>query len=621
MSEVKDEKVKCEPTSTMMDAKDSLRLLWTRMMKKKIISEHDHSTELKRCLTTTHLTFMGVGSTVGVGIYVLVGVAAKEYAGPGVLLSFLVAGIVTVINAICFAEFGARIPKTGGTYTYVYESACELLAFLVGWIALVGSLTSGAIAARAWSGYLDSLFNNYIHETTDHYIGKVTLGPPFSEHLDFLACAYEIVVILIISLDVHVSAFISTVSACVSVCVLLFVTVMGLVVGDYSNIINTEHGGFLPFGIGGVMAGIAACFYAFQGFSIICMSAEECKTPGKSIPRAIFSELLIVTLLYVGSSCGLILLVPYSQIDTRAPLPSAFAYKHLEWAKYVVSIGPTLGISNLNILNLYSLSRHVYCMSSDGLFLKAFLSVNRTTKVPVRAAVVMGLLVSVFALLFDISNLVSFNVISIFLSCVISNGILLLSRREEPSSSSEYEENGNVKMDERSLLSTDGPRREPRSGFRGLADRIGLQNLVYLVVFTSLGLGLQLVGGIYDLMHRNVLAFVCLGLLLGLLVFLSVLMATQTGSAKHNGFSMPLVPYLPILSIVINFVLLVAAADVTGFVGYTILVTLGFGIYVALVLFPKTSSDQNVPSGIVEGKREEETSLMNAQDDDYDDYD
>ncbi|XP_046546203.1 cationic amino acid transporter 4-like isoform X2 [Haliotis rubra] len=584
----------------MGGAKDRLWFLLNRMKKKKVISEHDHSTELKRCLTTTHLTFMGVGCTVGVGIYVLVGVAAKEYAGPGVLLSFLMAGLVTVINAICFAEFGARIPKTGATYTYVYESASELLAFLVGWMTLVGYITSGAIAARAWSGYLDSLFNNYIHESTVHTLGKVTLGPPFSESLDFLACAYEIVVIVIISLGVQASAFISTVLAGVSVCVLLFVTIMGLVIGDYRNITNTEHGGFLPFGIGGVMAGTAACFYAFQGFNIICMSAEECKTPGKSIPRAIFSELLIVTLLYVGSSCGLILLVPYSKIDIRAPLPSAFAYKHIEWAKYVVSIGPTLGISNLNILNLYNISRHVYCMSSDGLFMKAFLKVNRTTKVPVRAAVVMGLLVSLFALLFDISNLVSFNVISIFLSFVISNGILLLSRREERSTSSEDAENRNVRTDERPLLSSDGRVSEPRTGFSGLADRIGLLYLVCLVVFTSLGLGLQLVSGIDDLLHGRVLAFVCLGLLLGLLVFLSVLMSTQTGSAKHNGFSMPLVPYLPVLSIVINIVLLAAAANVTGVIGYVILVALGFGIYVALVLFSTTSSGQNSSSSVVE---------------------
>ncbi|XP_067658420.1 cationic amino acid transporter 4-like isoform X2 [Haliotis asinina] len=584
----------------MGGSKERLWYLLNRMRKKKVISEHDHSTELKRCLTTTHLTFMGVGCTVGVGIYVLVGVAAKEYAGPGVLLSFLLAGLVTVINAICFAEFGARIPKTGASYTYVYESACELLAFLVGWMALVGYITSGAIAARAWSGYLDSLFNNNVHESTVQALGKVTLGPPFSESLDFLACAYEIVVIIIISLGVQASAFISTLLAGVSVCVLLFVTIMGLVIGDFRNITNTEHGGFLPYGIGGVLAGTAACFYAFQGFDIICMSAEECKTPSKSIPRAIFSELLIVTLLYVGSSCGLILLVPYSKIDVRAPLPSAFAYKHIEWAKYVVSIGPTLGISNLNILNLYNLSRHVYCMSSDGLFMKAFLKVNRTTKVPVRATVVMGLLVSLFALLFDISNLVSFNVISIFLSFVISNGILLLSRKEERNVRSGCSENRNVSSDEQPLLSSDDRVSEPRTGFSGLADRIGLLYLVCLVVFTSLGLGLQLVSGTDDLLHGRALAFVCLGLLLGLIVFLTALMATQTGPAKHSGFRMPLVPYLPVLSIVINIVLLAAAANVTGVVGYIILVALGFGIYVALVLFPSSSSGQNSSSGNVE---------------------
>ncbi|ESO89936.1 hypothetical protein LOTGIDRAFT_192459, partial [Lottia gigantea] len=359
-----------------------VRGIWDRISRRKIIESHDTTTVLNRYLTTVHLTFMGVGATVGVGIYVLVGVAAKDTAGPGLLISFMLAALLTMINAVIFAEFGARIPTTGASYTYVYESLCEGLAFIVGWLILLGYFTSGAVGCRAWSGYFDSLFDGAVHNLTRELFGTINVGPPLSDHVDIVASLLEIVAMVIVALGIHTSSTVNAVLSMISVGVLLFVTVMGLVLGDISNVVNKDHGGFFPFGFTGVVVATSSCFYAYNGYDVICMSAEESKTPAKSIPRAILIELIIVTLLYAGASFSLMMLTPYYLIDTRAPIPSAFEIRGIIWAKYVVTIGPVLGIGNLSLLNLYSTSRHIYCMSNDGLLLTFCGRVNRRSQVP-----------------------------------------------------------------------------------------------------------------------------------------------------------------------------------------------------------------------------------------------
>ncbi|XP_041378018.1 cationic amino acid transporter 4-like [Gigantopelta aegis] len=534
-----------------------LSKLKTRALQKKTIHQDDHATDLRRSLTTCQLTFIGVGSTVGVGIYLLAGVAAKEYAGPGVLVSFVLAGVVTMVNAVCYAEFGARVPKTGALYTYVYESACEFLAFQVAWIKIIITLTGGAITARAWSGYVDSLFDNIIQNKTTQYLGKVTLGEPFSEKLDFLAFSFELIVIGVISLWVHTSATLTTILAVVISSVLVFVTSMGFVYGDFANIANVDHGGFLPFGFAGVLAGTSACFYAYSGFDTICMSAEEAKTPSKSVPRAIFLEMVLVTLLYAGTACALIMLVPYWKINTTAPIPMAFDSRGIHWATYIVSIGPVLGFSNLVMVNLFNLSRQIYVLAADGLFFSPFLYINKRTKVPLLAVVTLGSIVALNALLFEIKHLVSFNIIGMLLGNMVTGCIVILKRCEERESlttlSSDDVDDLQERITEEHTSLDSGDRiglffeaehngdllalRKPKgSRLESLTNTLTIPGMCIILVVTCFGLALQVVKGYDDVARGSWLALTTMAVTSCLIIFITILLKMKCHEAQHTGF-------------------------------------------------------------------------------------
>ena len=229
---------------------------------------------------------------------------------------------------------------------------------------------SAATGARAWSGFVDSLFNNSIQTFLDAKVGQVDLGPPFSRSLDWMAFLFFLFVTVVVSFNVRCSSIVNTVLAALTTSVLAFVTVAGPIMGDVGRLTDAEHGGFLPYGFGGVITGASAAFFAFNGYDSICIAAEEAADPRRSVPRAILIELLIVTVVYCGAAVGTVSLIPFSEIDLRAPIPSAFEYQGVTWARYLVTIGPIIAITNLSILGLYSGSRIAYRMAEDGLLMK-----------------------------------------------------------------------------------------------------------------------------------------------------------------------------------------------------------------------------------------------------------
>ncbi|XP_055864674.1 cationic amino acid transporter 4-like [Biomphalaria glabrata] len=402
-----------------------LHHLGQRMIQQKVVGENDMKTELRRCLTTPQLTLLGVGNTIGVGIYVMLGVMAKENAGPSVILCFAAAIFVTLMNALVYAEFSTYIPQTGAAYIYFYKVFGEFAAFLCGWLILITFTFASSVGARAWSGMLDSFFNNTIQDQTTKFFGKIQFGMPFAESLDVLAFAFQIAVVIIVSCNVMCSSIINTILGVLTSSVLIFVFIVGIIYGNPENFRNTEHGGFFPFGIVGVIKGTSLALYATSGFDIICLSAEEAKNPAKAIPRAIILELLIVGAVYIGAAVGMLFLIPYWLIDLRSPLPSAFEYVHLPWGKFIVTIGPMFGVTNLQMLGIYSVSRVMYRMSKDGLFLQCFLKVNKKTGVPLNSVVCVGVLTSVTALLFDLSYIVKITVLLMMMNSVMVGTALI----------------------------------------------------------------------------------------------------------------------------------------------------------------------------------------------------
>lgn len=363
-------------------------------------------TSFNRCLSTIDLTLLGLGGMVGSGLYVLTGTVAKETAGPAIVISFIIAGIASLLAALCYAEFGARIPKTGSAYMFTYISVGEIWAFLIGWNVILEYMIGGAAVARAWSGYLDAIFDHKIKNFTETHVGRWHV--PFLAHYpDFLAFSILLVAMAFISFGARFSSWLNHIFSMVSMGVILFILVMGFILARPQNW-SASEGGFAPFGISGIMAGSATCFYAFVGFDVIATSSEEARNPQKAIPRAIAISLSLATGAYILVSMVLTLMVPWHSLDPDSALADAFYRRGYSWAGFIVAVGSICAMNTVLLSNLFSLPRIVYAMAEDGLFFRVFSHVHPRTQVPVVAIVVFGFLMATLALIFDLEALVQF---------------------------------------------------------------------------------------------------------------------------------------------------------------------------------------------------------------------
>lgn len=390
-------------------------------------------TPLKRCLNTFDITLLGIGHMVGAGIYVLTGTVARDLAGPGIILSFMLAGITSMLAALCYAEFGARVPRAGSAYVYTYVSVGEFWAFVIGWNILLEHMIGAASVARAWSGYVDSLCNGAISNFTLATVGQLhedLLG----KYPDFLAFFVCLGYALLLGIGVKGSAFINSFLTLANLMVMGIVIVVGFYYGKIDNWINTEKG-FLPYGISGVVAGAATCFYAYVGFDSIATAGEEAKDPAYSIPLATILSMSVVALGYILVSAALTLMIPYWEINPNAALPEAFSTLGLHWLKVTVTFGALCGMTTTLLGSLFSLPRCIYAMAEDGLIFQFLGKVNRTTQVPVVNLAISGFFSALIALLFDLEKLVEFMSIGTLLAyTIVSASVIILRYRPAISS-------------------------------------------------------------------------------------------------------------------------------------------------------------------------------------------
>ncbi|XP_075687145.1 cationic amino acid transporter 4 [Rhinoderma darwinii] len=408
----------------------------------KTLEDDLMETSFKRCLSTLDLTLLGVGGMVGSGLYVLTGTVAKEIAGPAVVISFLIAGIASLLAALCYAEFGARVPKTGSAYMFTYVSVGELWAFLIGWNVILEYMIGGAAVARAWSGYLDSIFDHKIKNYTESHIG--TWNVQFLAHYpDFLAAGILLFATAFISFGVRVSSWLNHIFAAISMGVIIFILIFGFILADPKNW-SAEHGGFAPFGFSGIMSGTATCFYAFVGFDVIAASSEEARNPQKAIPIATAVSLGLATGAYILVSAVLTLMVPWNTLIPDSALSDAFFRRGYSWAGFIVAVGSICAMNTVLLSNLFSLPRIVYAMAEDGLLFQFFAKVNPTTKVPLIGIVVFGILMAFLALIFDLEALVQFLSIGTLLAYTFVAASIIVLRfqqeKAEPSDGAEQEQ-------------------------------------------------------------------------------------------------------------------------------------------------------------------------------------
>lgn len=261
---------------------------WFQSFKRKkcIDPQSITKTELARCLTTLDLTFLGIGSTLGAGLYVVAGEVARSIAGPAVVLSFFIAAVASVLSGLCYAEFGARVPKAGSAYIYSYVTVGELCSFIIGWNLILEYVIGASSVARAWSSYFDSLIDDAIRNFTTSHVGEIQT-PSGLIYPDFFAFCILILITSVLTIGVKSSSRFNSVFTGINILVIIFVTSVGLYFARYSN----WRRDFMPFGFSGVVSGAATCFYAFVGFDIIASTGEEAENPRKSIPISIILSL------------------------------------------------------------------------------------------------------------------------------------------------------------------------------------------------------------------------------------------------------------------------------------------------------------------------------------------
>ncbi|VDP28958.1 unnamed protein product [Soboliphyme baturini] len=384
-------------------------------------------TPMKRCLTTFDLAFLGIGHMIGAGIYVLTGTVAKNMAGPGIVLSFLFAGIASFLSALCYAEFGARVPKAGSAYSYTYVTVGELWAFVVGWNIIFEHMLCAAAVARSWSGYMDSMLGHIIYNQTNGQLGVLHIGM-FDVQPDLVSFMIVVLVCLFLGIGAKCSTVTNTVLTVLNVFVICFVVVYGLILARPEYWTQKDNGGFLPYGMSGVFVGAASCFFAYVGFDSIATAGEEAKNPNRSIPMATFISLSTVTVAYMLMGGALTMMIPYYDIHHSSAFTDAFEQRGITWAKYVIAIGALSGMTTSLIGALFALPRCVYAMAADGLLFPFLAHISTKTQTPTIAMAIFGGVTAVIALLFDVDTLVEFLSIGTLMAYTIVSCCVIILR-------------------------------------------------------------------------------------------------------------------------------------------------------------------------------------------------
>ncbi|KAL0268057.1 UNVERIFIED_CONTAM: hypothetical protein PYX00_010139 [Menopon gallinae] len=538
---------------------------------------------LLRVLNTFDLTALGVGSTLGVGIYVLAGEVSKSVAGPAVVISFLLAAITSVFAGLCYAEFGARVPKAGSAYIYSYYTVGEVVAFVIGWCLILEYVIGSASVARGISTYIDSLLSESIKK---FFLELAPMDAPYlAPYVDFFAFGLCIVLAAALAFGVRESTIINNVLTFCNLSVVAFVIISGLFEVDFKNWQlekskvppDAGEGGFAPFGVLGIVKGAAICFYGFVGFDCIATTGEEVKNPQRAIPLSILISLLIIFLAYFGVSSVLTLMWPYFDQDPDAPLPYVYGKIGWEFAKWLVSIGALFGMFSSLFGAMFPLPRIIYAMASDGLIFRVLGEVSPRTKTPVVGTAVAGLVTATMAALFNLQQLISLMALGTLLAyTIVAISVIIL--RYSPDFDDNYKEIGECT----GLVShcdCSGVKGFLLNYFRCSSGRpTALTKKIVVFNVAVFGIVSLIVSKLIacvndDGTDATSIGFLSFFAVVLLIVFVS--MCIQPKAGKSLPFQMPLVPLLPCLSIFLN-IYLMAVLDRTTWI--KLLIWLGSGI-------------------------------------------
>jgi basic amino acid/polyamine antiporter, APA family len=395
------------------------------LFRKKPIGGEFSNNSLKRVLGALDLTMLGVGAIIGTGIFVLTGVAAAKYAGPALIISFIIAGLACAFAALCYSEFASMIPESGSAYTYSYVAFGEIFAWILGWDLILEYGLAASAVASGWSGYFTSLLSGFgIHIPTAL---SSAFDPEKGTFVDLPAIIIVLLVTFLLSRGVKESTKVNAIMVVVKIAVVLLFIAIGVWYVKPSNWTP-----FMPYGFSGVVTGAAVVVFAYFGFDAVSTAAEEVKNPQRNLPIGIISALTICTILYIVVSLILTGIVPYNLLNVKDPVAFALQFIHQDWAAGFISLGAIVGITTVLFVMMFGQTRLFYSISRDGLLPKGLSTVHPKTQVPVKSTWVTALLVSIFAGFIPLDKLAELtNIGTLFAFSTVSLGVAVL-RKTRP---------------------------------------------------------------------------------------------------------------------------------------------------------------------------------------------
>lgn len=385
------------------------------------IAAQGEDRKLRRSLTALDITLLGLGVMIGTGIFVLTGIVAAEYAGPGLMLSFVLAAVVCTFVCLAYSELASFIPVAGSSYTYAYVSLGEIFGWLVGWSLILEYTVGASAVAGGWSAY----FTSILADIGIHLPKVLTTVPAEGGLMNLPAMLIVGVVLFFLLRGIRESAGANRVLVFVKLgTIFLFL----LLAGPHINPQNWTP--FLPYGWSGVSAGTAVLFFSYLGFDSLSTAAEEARNPGRDMPIGIIAALTLTTLLYIAVSAVMTGVVPYPELDTAAPASFVLQKIGLRLGSAIIGTGAICGLSTVLLVMIYAQTRAFYAMSRDGLIPESLCRVHPVYRTPYRITLIVGLAVAFitgFTPIHIVAEMCSAGTIFAFLcSC---SGLLILRKR------------------------------------------------------------------------------------------------------------------------------------------------------------------------------------------------
>ena len=393
--------------------------------------------KLHRALGPVHLTLIGVGATIGAGIFVIAGTVSAQHAGPAVLLSFVIAATGCFFAALCYAELAAMIPQAGSAYTYTYATMGRSMAWFIGWNMVLEFGVSASTVAAGWSGYFLSLLHGFGIDYPAAWANAPFAGAGISDlHwtgavMNLPAFLIMLVITAILVVGISESARFNAVMVVVKVGIVAVVIMFGLPHVHMANLhpfIPPNTGVWGHFGPSGVLAASGTVFFAYVGFETVSVAAQETRNPERDVSISILAALAVCTLLYVLMSIVLIGIIDYHLLDVADPVSFALERNpDLAWLVFPVNIAAIAGLISVAFGSLYGQSRVFYGMARDGFLPPAFAKVHPRFRTPHLCTIIIGVVGALIAAVFPLdllADLVSIGTLLAFIS--VCAGILIL---------------------------------------------------------------------------------------------------------------------------------------------------------------------------------------------------